>query len=216
METSSPGMARISSIGLVSVVVAATPAPARLASAVASVAASTVLGFTNTVTLNVAVAWSRRVEALVLLAVVTSHAPRPASSCIFTNACAHASFSFSAASAISTFLTCTPAIAASARSFTTALVFVSSTLARRVSRVSSACAFFSAASATIAIVSLDIGGGYGVDGGGGGGGGTSDTNTHVAVALYSPVRESHVRASRSANPSPHVAKQLAVFTYAPV
>ena len=148
-------MARSASAGSVSVVVAATPSAARFSSAAVSVVSSTVTGLTITVTSYDAVATSRRRR----LAVAASHEPRLASSRIFENACSHASSSLSAVKAIANVFTLTPAIAASARSFTFALVASSLMSPRRASRDSSASEVFAAASATRP--SSEVGGAFG-------------------------------------------------------
>ncbi len=136
LEASIAGIApNSSSIGSVSVDVAATPSAARLSSAAESFVSSTVKGLAITVTSYAVPATTRR---LLLVLTDASNAPRLASSCIFKNAWAHATSPDSAVRAIATFFTFRPAIAASANSFAFALVLSSPMSARSAFRETSA------------------------------------------------------------------------------
>ena len=92
-------------------------------------------------------------------------------------ACAHAASSDSAARAIATLLTLTPAIASSANSFAFAFVLSSLMLARSAYRDSSACSVFPSALAIIPATKDGVGGGGGGGGTGGGGGLASTLHT---------------------------------------
>ena len=143
-----PGIKRSSCAGSVVVDVDATPATARLPSAVASAAASTVVGLTSTVTSYAVSAEASRRRVRVLTA--ASHAPRLGSIFILENAETHAACSVVAVRVMASFVTFTPAIAASANSFAFACVVSSPPMSRRsASRASSAVWVFVSASAAV-------------------------------------------------------------------
>ena len=143
-----PGIKSSSCAGSVVVDVDATPATARLPSAVASAAASTVVGLTSTVTSYAVSAEASRRRVRVLTA--ASHAPRLGSIFILENAETHAACSVVAVRVMASFVTFTPAIAASANSFAFACVVSSPPMSRRsASRASSAVWVFVSASAAV-------------------------------------------------------------------